>query len=64
MDNTVTEYKNKVGGDALGVPVPAKKSELGSPAKGVLILKGEGSPRQMIRLIEKVLGISSWIDNF
>lgn len=64
MDNAVTEYKDKVGGDALGVPVAAKTSRLGSPGNGVPILEGEGNPRQMIRQMEKVLGISSWIDNF
>lgn len=63
MGNTVAEYKDKVGGDALGVSVAAKTSWLGSPSNGVPIMEGEGNPRQMIRQMEKVNGISSWIDN-
>lgn len=63
MQNAVTEYKEKVGGDALGVSVAAKTNRLGSPGDGVPILVGEGNPRQMIRQMEKVLDISSWIDN-
>lgn len=63
MDDTVREYKDKSGGDALGVSVAAKTSRLGSPCVGVPILEGEGNPRQIIRQMEKVLGISSWIDN-
>lgn len=63
MDSTVVEYKDKVGGEALGVPVADKTSRLGSPSDGVPILEGEGNPRQVIRQMEKVIGISSWIDN-
>ncbi|MCM1231262.1 MAG: hypothetical protein NC489_14170 [Ruminococcus flavefaciens] len=63
MESTVVEHKNKVGGDALGEAVAAKTSRLGSPGDGVPILEGDGKPRQMIRQMEKVLGISSWIDN-
>lgn len=63
MGNTVAEYKDKVGGEALGVSVAAKTSWLGSPSNGVPILEEEGNPRQMIRQMEKVNDISSWIDN-
>lgn len=64
MDDTVIEYKDKVGGDALGIPVAAKMSRLGSPSDGVPILESKENPRQIVRQIEKVLGISSWIDNY
>lgn len=63
MDSAVTEYKDKVGGDALGISVAAKTSRLGSPSNGVPILEGEENPRQAIKEMEKVIGISSWIDN-
>ncbi len=63
MDGVVAEHKDKVGGDALGESVAAKESRLGSPKEGVAILKGEGNLRQMIRQMEKAIGISSWIDN-
>lgn len=63
MQKEVTEYKEKIGGDTLGASTAGKTSRLGSPVDGVPILKGEGNPRQMIRQMEKVLGIGSWIDN-
>lgn len=55
------EHKNKIGGPELGKP--RKESNLHSSQDGVPILNGEGHPRQMIREMEKLLGISSWIDN-
>lgn len=63
MDSTAAEYKDKVGGDALGVSVAAKTSWLGSPSNGVPLMEEEGNPRQMVRQMVKVNGISSWIDN-
>ncbi len=65
MGNTVAEYKDKIGGEALGISVAAKTSWLGSPSNGVPIIEEEENenPRQMIRQMEKVNGISSWIDN-
>lgn len=58
----VTEYKDKFGGPELGEP--QMERNYFSPKKGVPIREGEGNPRQMIREMEKRLGISSWIDNF
>lgn len=55
------EYKDKVGGPELGVPQMTRGYH--SPQDGVPIQEPEGNPRQMIREMEKVLGISSWIDN-
>lgn len=57
------EYKNKVGGDPLGVAHAAKESRLGSPYQGVPIRKDRKEARNIIRHLEKLLGLSSWIDN-
>ena len=57
------EYKNRVGGEALGVAHAAKESRLGSPYEGVPIRKDKKESRNIIRYMEKLLGLSSWIDN-
>lgn len=57
----MSEYKDKIGGHELGTP--RKEETYFSPVQGVSILEGEGDPWEMIRQMEKVLGISSWIDN-
>lgn len=71
------EYKDKVGGPELGVPQTTASGYYSSEDQmtrsyhssqdGVPIQEPEGNPRQIIRLMEKVVppnGISSWIDNF
>lgn len=58
----LTEYKDKVGGPELGEP--KTQETYYSPKDGVQILSEEGNPRQVIRLVEKALDISSFIDNF
>lgn len=57
------EYKKRVSGEALGVAHAAKESRLGSPYKGVPIREDEKGARKIIRDMEKLLGLSSWIDN-
>lgn len=57
------EFKSRVEGMELGIRCANKESTLCSPQCGVPILEGVGKPRDMIRKMEKVLGISSWIDN-
>lgn len=52
---------NKIGGHELGTP--RKEETYFSPVEGVPILEGVGNPREMIREMEKVLEISSCIDN-
>lgn len=58
----VCEYKMKVGGEELGACYANRESTLHSPQNGVPILEGIGDPWDMIEPMEKVLGISSWID--
>lgn len=54
------EYKHKAGGPELGDP----RTEViyYSPKDGVQILPEDENPRQIIRLVEKAVGISSFVD--
>lgn len=58
-----TEFKNRVDGEALGVAHAAKESRLESPSKGVPIREYKRESREIIRYLEKRLGLRSWIDN-
>ena len=57
------EYKNRVGGEPLGDVHAAKERRLGSPYEGVPIKKDKKGSRNIIRNIERLLDLSSWIDN-
>lgn len=63
MGKTIGEYKSRVGGEALGEVHAAKESRLGSPQEGVPIRKDKKGSRDIIRQMEKLLGLRSWIDN-
>lgn len=63
MGYSATEYKDKIGGDALGVSRAAKMSRLGSPNDGVPILGDSDNSEQLIKEMENLLGLRSWIDN-
>lgn len=58
-----TEFKNKVDGEALGVAHAAKESRLESPLKGVPVRVDKRESREIIRYLEELLGLRSWIDN-
>lgn len=57
------EYKDKIGGDALGVSHAAKMSRLGSLNDGVPVLQDIDNSEQLIQEMESLLGLRSWIDN-
>lgn len=55
------EYKNRVPGPMLGTPI--RERSLHSPNPGVPIKKDNKESRTIIRNMEKLLGLRSWIDN-
>lgn len=55
------EYKNHVPGPNLGTPI--KERTLYSPEHGVPIREDKKENRNIIREMEKLLGLSYWIDN-
>lgn len=63
LGNYIDEYKNKVGGETLGEVYAAKESRLGSPQEGVPIREDKKGSREIIRQMEKMIGLRSWIDN-
>lgn len=63
MESVAIEHKKRSGSDALGESHAAKTRELASPKDGVPIQRSNQDSWEIIKQLERVLNINSWIDN-
>lgn len=57
------EVKIQYGEEMLGEQQPAKESYLHSPKKGVPILDRGNQEGSVIKALEEMLGLRSWMEN-